>query len=67
MMSLLFISGAIQGARGQPNSHPTPLNAAVTWIIPQDDKAASKAVIAVSYIFVATFATSWGPVSWTYP
>jgi hypothetical protein len=29
--------------------------------------AASKAVIAISYLFVASFAISWGPVSWIYP
>ncbi|RYP60226.1 hypothetical protein DL770_010033 [Monosporascus sp. CRB-9-2] len=29
--------------------------------------AASKAVIASTYLFVATYATSWGPVSWVYP
>ncbi|KAF2225833.1 putative MFS glucose transporter [Elsinoe ampelina] len=29
--------------------------------------AASKAVIACSYLFVASYAPTWGPVSWTYP
>ena len=28
---------------------------------------ASHAVTACSYLFVASFATTWGPVSWTYP
>lgn len=28
---------------------------------------ASKAVIACSYLFVASFAPTWGPVSWIYP
>jgi len=28
---------------------------------------ASKAVIACTYLFVASFAPSWGPVSWIYP
>ena len=27
----------------------------------------SKAVIACSYLFVASFAPTWGPVSWIYP
>ena len=27
----------------------------------------SSAIVACSYLFVATFATTWGPVSWTYP
>lgn len=29
--------------------------------------APAKAVIACTYLFVATFAATWGPVSWTYP
>ena len=29
--------------------------------------AASKAVIACSYLFVASFAPTWGPISWIYP
>ncbi|KAF2168213.1 hypothetical protein M409DRAFT_65699 [Zasmidium cellare ATCC 36951] len=29
--------------------------------------AASKAVIACSYLFVASYAPTWGPVSWIYP
>ncbi|KAK4160257.1 general substrate transporter [Cladorrhinum sp. PSN259] len=29
--------------------------------------AAAKAVIASTYLFVASFAPTWGPVSWTYP
>jgi len=28
---------------------------------------AAKAVIASTYLFVASFAPTWGPVSWTYP
>ncbi|KAK3306208.1 general substrate transporter [Chaetomium strumarium] len=29
--------------------------------------APAKAVIAATYMFVASFASTWGPVSWTYP
>jgi sugar porter (SP) family MFS transporter len=29
--------------------------------------APAKAVIAATYLFVASFASTWGPVSWTYP
>jgi MFS family permease len=66
MSVFLFINGAIQGAYGQPNVNPTPEKAAVTWIM-VDKPVQSKAVIACTYIFVAIFATTWGPVSWTYP
>lgn len=63
MMIWLFISGAIQGAYGEPN----PIQGqAVTWVM-INKQSQAKAVIACSYLFVATFATSWGPVSWTYP
>jgi MFS family permease len=37
---------------------------AESWVI---SGAPSKAVIAASYLIVASFAPTWGPVSWTYP
>jgi MFS family permease len=64
MMACLFISGALQGAYGQPN-HNKDIQA--TWVISKDHTSVSKAVVAMSYLFVATFATTWGPSSWTYP
>ena len=61
MMTWLFISGAIQGAYGEPN----PVKGEeVTWIL-VNKSAQAKAVVACSYLFVATFAMTWGPVSWT--
>lgn len=33
----------------------------------RDNRPVSSAVVSCSYLFVATFATTWGPVSWTYP
>ncbi|KAF2111861.1 high affinity glucose transporter [Lophiotrema nucula] len=64
MMSFLFISGSIQAAYGQS---PADLTASeVSWII-SNHASASKGVVACSYLFVATFATTWGPTSWTYP
>lgn len=63
MMTWLFISGSIQGAFGQADNTP---GSAVSWIM-VDQKTQSNVVIACSYLFVATFAISWGPVSWTYP
>ena len=70
MMSLLLISGSIQGAFGHPvensksSSDPQP---AITWAMPPNDGSRTNAVVACSYLFVATFAISWGPVSWTMP
>ena len=63
MMSLLLISGSIQGAFGHP---VTKTESAVTWAM-SNDGSRSNAVVACSYLFVATFAISWGPVSWTMP
>lgn len=64
MMTWLMISGSVQAAFGVPNNDPT-VN--TTWVIPPEHKSQSRVVIACSYLFVATFATTWGPVSWTYP
>jgi len=66
MMVWLFISGAVQGAYGQPNPGTDPNLTDISWIL-LGNKSASQAVVACSYLFVATFATTWGPTSWTYP
>lgn len=66
MMSWLFISGALQGAYGSPNPRTNPVLNDITWVI-AGHKSVSKAVVACSYLFVASFATTWGPTSWTYP
>ncbi|KAI5795402.1 general substrate transporter [Peziza echinospora] len=63
MMVWLFISGGVQGGYGQANPDK---GGDVTWLMVNKESQA-KAVVACSYLFVATFATSWGPVSWTYP
>ncbi|KAI6084136.1 high-affinity glucose transporter [Hypoxylon rubiginosum] len=63
MMLLLLITGTLQAAYGQPNDGRDSSD--VTWIVP-DNKPASSAIVACSYLFVATFATTWGPTSWTY-
>ncbi|KAI1760652.1 general substrate transporter [Hypoxylon sp. FL1150] len=63
MMLLLLISGTLQAAYGQPNDGRG--NYDVTWIV-LDNKPASTAIVACSYLFVATFASTWGPTSWTY-
>ncbi|KAJ3467767.1 hypothetical protein MRS44_005331 [Fusarium solani] len=38
----------------------------VSWVV-KDNRPVSSAIVACSYLFVATFATTWGPTSWTYP
>jgi MFS family permease len=69
MMTLLFVSGAIQQYFGRANAVSaltTPTTDDISWLI-EGNRAASIAVVACSYLFVATFATTWGPTSWTYP
>ena len=63
MACFLFISGIVQARFGQPvlDDPDSP----ITWVI-HGHPSASGAVIACSYLFVALFATSWGPISWTY-
>lgn len=63
MMSWMFISGSIQAAYGEPETDPTQ---PITWKL-VGHKTQSNAIIACSYLFVATFATTWGPISWTMP
>ncbi|KAK3203547.1 hypothetical protein GRF29_112g1617048, partial [Pseudopithomyces chartarum] len=63
MSFLLFISGALQASYGtyynDPDKH-------TSWHI-VGHKRVSQGVVACSYLFVASFATTWGPTSWTYP
>ncbi|KAI2628191.1 general substrate transporter [Xylaria nigripes] len=64
MMIFLFTSGGLQAAYGQANDGTGSKD--ITWIV-KDKPAVSKGIVAASYLFVATFATTWGPTSWTYP
>ncbi|KAH6981728.1 general substrate transporter [Ilyonectria sp. MPI-CAGE-AT-0026] len=68
MMTWLFISGALQQYYGQPNTDETVTdnNKDISWIV-ADNRPVSSAIVSCSYLFVATFATTWGPTSWTYP
>jgi len=68
LMTWLFISGALQQYYGQPNTGETktPQNSDISWIV-VGNRPVSSAIVSCSYLFVATFATTWGPTSWTYP
>lgn len=71
MLPLLFFeysSGVLQQNYGQPNTGKTRTenNKDITWVI-VGNRTASIGIVACSYLFVATFATTWGPTSWTYP
>lgn len=68
MMTYLFVVGALQASYGVPNvgELQNKDNKDISWII-HDNKPVSKAIVAMTYLFVCTFATTWGPTSWTYP
>lgn len=63
MMIFFFITGTLQAVYGQESAVP---NSNITWIV-KNNKAASSAIVACSYLVVATFATTWGSASWCYP
>ena len=64
MMTWLFANGGILATYGHPVPGGIDNIAAASWRV---TGTPSKAVIACSYLFVASFAISWGPVSWIYP
>jgi hypothetical protein len=57
----------LQQYYGQPNTAETrnASNEGITWLV-DDNRAVSMAIVACSYLFVASFATTWGPTSWLY-
>ena len=67
MMSLLLIVGALEAVYGEPNPNPTGQLAALSWILKPEYTNVSRAIVALSYLFVCTFSVTWGPTSWTYP
>lgn len=65
MMTWMFANAGLMASYGHP-APPGGLNniAEQSWEI---RGPASKAVIACTYLFVASYAPTWGPVSWIYP
>ncbi|PLB41409.1 general substrate transporter [Aspergillus candidus] len=65
MLTFMFVNAGLMATYG----HPAPPGGlghieAQSWVI---KGPASKAVIASTYLFVASYAITWGPVSWVYP
>lgn len=65
MMTWLFANAGLMASYGRP-APPGGLDniAEQSW---QIEGAPAKAVIACTYLFVASFAPTWGPASWVYP
>lgn len=65
MSILLFTMGAVMATHGHPVPGGLDGSPTVTWTLHVGGP--SKAIIACSYLFVATYATTWGPMGWIYP
>ncbi|KAF1954853.1 high affinity glucose transporter [Byssothecium circinans] len=65
MATWMFANAGLMASYGKP-APPGGLNniAEQSWEI---TGAPAKAVIACTYLFVASYAPTWGPVSWIYP
>jgi len=63
MMTWLFANAGILATYGVAPTDPS-LPPEVQVVV---SGAASKAIIACSFLFVASYAPTWGPVSWIYP
>jgi len=64
MMTWLFANAGLLATYGTPVDPSQGLPPEVQVTV---SGAPSKAVIACSYLFVASYAPTWGPVSWIYP
>jgi MFS family permease len=64
MMSFMLINGVILAVRGEI------VPGGIDGVAAQSMRltgAPARGLIACTYLFVAAFAVTWGPVSWTYP
>ena len=59
----LMLVGGLQARFGEWGT----LDGTRVWLIPPGHENATRAIIVCSYLFVVSFATTMGPVSWTYP
>lgn len=64
MCTWCCINAGLFGALSRPAREDEFDTPAISMVIAGP---ASKAVIASTYLFVASYAPTWGPVSWTYP
>lgn len=67
MMTFMFANAGIMASYGKP-APPGGLDNTPeqSWDL-SNNSAAAKGVIACTYLFVASYAPTWGPVSWIYP
>ncbi|EME81286.1 uncharacterized protein MYCFIDRAFT_81356 [Pseudocercospora fijiensis CIRAD86] len=65
LVAWLFAAAGLMANYG--HAVPGGLNGvpSVTWVV--DNGAASKAIIACAYLFVASYQLTRGPIGWVYP
>ncbi|KAL4802180.1 general substrate transporter [Aspergillus unguis] len=64
--AFLYVEGGLQAGYGRPTREGDENSSAISWTV-ADHPAVGRAIIAMSYLFVCSFATTIGPTSWTYP
>ena len=64
MMTWMFTNAGIMGGTGRVVPGGVEGTAEVSMRV---TGSAAKGLIACTYLFVASFAPTWGPVSWVYP
>lgn len=57
-----FIQAGLMATYGHPVPGGLEGSPTVTWKV--TNSKASKAIIACSYLFIATYAPTWGPLGW---
>lgn len=62
----LYVEGGLQAGYGRTTREGDANSTAISWTV-ADHPAVGRAIIAMSYLFVCSFATTIGPTSWTYP
>ena len=63
MMAMLFSVAGVMGSYGNSVPEVNRRSPQESWVV---KGPASKAIIALTYLFVASFSCTWGPVSWVY-
>ncbi|KAL4948565.1 general substrate transporter [Aspergillus filifer] len=67
MMTFMFANAGIMATYGKPAPPGGVDNVAEESWDMSDAQSAAKGIIACTYLFVASYAPTWGPVSWIYP
>ncbi|KAJ5773053.1 Major facilitator superfamily domain general substrate transporter [Penicillium paradoxum] len=65
MSILQFTQGGLMKTYGEAVPGGLKGSPTVTWMV--NNGRASKAIIACSYLFIAVYAPTWGPLGWAYP